>query len=105
MKVRFRAVDWNYRIAGIKAVRTLTQMGLKEAKELVDAAYNTVQEFNTAYDEDMSRRIMEEGHLQIVSMPRPSPMKTSLVALACEATKDGDYDLAKDIIDVLKRHS
>lgn len=106
MKVKFRYVNPMMRIAGIKAVRNLSGMGLAEARALVDAAEHEVQEFEAQYDEAQVQCLMDEAGLQIVDVNHTStPNLSSLVALACEAVKAGQYALAKDIIDVLQRHS
>ncbi len=45
----------------IKAVRELTGMGLKEAKDLVDAAPKTVKEALTKADAEMMKKKLEEA--------------------------------------------
>jgi large subunit ribosomal protein L7/L12 len=50
------------KIAVIKAVREITQLGLKEAKELVDAAPKVIKEGVKKEDaEDMKKKLEEAG--------------------------------------------
>ena len=50
------------KVQAIKAVRAITGLGLKEAKDLVDGAPNTLKEgVNKADAEDMLKQLIEAG--------------------------------------------
>ena len=50
------------KVQAIKAVRAITGLGLKEAKDLVDGAPNTLKEgVSTADAEDMLKQLIEAG--------------------------------------------
>jgi large subunit ribosomal protein L7/L12 len=53
------------KIAVIKEVRTLTSLGLKEAKDLVDGAPKTVKEGIAKADADAMRKKLEEAGAKV----------------------------------------
>lgn len=53
------------KIAVIKALRTVTELGLKEAKDLVDSAPKTVKEGVSKEDAEKAKKALEEAGAKI----------------------------------------
>lgn len=62
--VELTAVGDN-KIAAIKAVREVTQLGLKEAKDLVDAAPSVISESAKPEDAEVMKKKLEEAGAQV----------------------------------------
>ncbi len=97
----------NNKVQCIKAIRTLTGLGLKEAKDLVEAAMVTPQPVNyAAYISESDRRYAEELLKEAKCILNPSAnirprsiYKTKVLVL--ESVAAGDYEYAKRLLNVL----
>jgi len=107
--VRFRGVRSDRKIAAIKAVRSITNLGLKEAKDLVEtspeysSAFGSFQ-INTASVPTFVRDINELRECCAAVEVQDHNVSESVVLLsqaAISAIKDQDFNLAKRIIDIL----
>lgn len=96
------------KVQAIKAIRTLTLLGLKEAKDLVEAAYARPQDFviNSVVTDGDVRYAMQELRASgcvvndSIEAIRPrSVFKTKVMVL--ESVAAGDYEYARKLLDVL----
>ena len=97
------------KIQAIKALRGLTGLGLKESKEMVEAAAAGTQQRATisSNDPDAVNSLRLAG-LNITIIQHDHPSRTHIAGeiqkITTYATLAGQYDLAKVLIDVLEMY-
>jgi len=99
------------KIRAIKALRNLTGYGLKESKDLIDAADGRVMKFETSTsDEQLANwnttskaQLMELGYAGYSVQLIGASFCERIKDLACEAIQSNEYGLAHDLLDLLQR--
>jgi len=101
--------EFTDKVATIKGLRTLTGMGLKDAKDFVETVQSLVGPYEAAISispledskKDEAIRLMERGGIIAVPAATQSDLRDSIKAAAALAVEGNEFSIAIRLLEII----